>query len=173
MLCDSCKDREAVMRYTVVKDGKSEEHCLCNECASEKGLSGPLGAAMSSLGQLLDGMIKDILAAGGEEQNITCLRCGMKLSEFRNIGRLGCSDCYRAFDPVLRRMIRQIHGSSKHLGKAKRQQRGAPSPEPGQRLEQLRANLSTAIQREEFELAASLRDQIKLMEAKRADGPGQ
>jgi len=170
MLCDQCKIREAVMRYTVIKEGRSEEHHLCAQCAAEKGLDNPLGLAISSLGQILDGLIKDLINEG-QEQTISCLGCGLELSEFRSTGRLGCGQCYQAFAPLLRRMIKQIHGSSKHLGKAKVSARPGEKAEPAQSLELLREELARAVRLEEFELAASLRDQIKILESQGKDEP--
>lgn len=169
MLCDQCKTREAVMRYTVIKEGRSEEHHLCAQCAAEKGLDNPLSLAISSLGQILDGLIKDLIAEG-EEQKISCLGCGLELSEFRATGRLGCGDCYQAFAPLLRRMIKQIHGSAKHLGKAKVAVVSKKKAEPTQSLELLKEELARAVRMEEFELAASLRDQIRILEGQSKDG---
>lgn len=163
MLCDQCKKNEAVMRYTVVKDGKSEEHHLCAGCASEKGLAGQLGAAISSLSYLLDDMVKETTEPGS--RGMSCRACGLTLSQFRQTGRLGCGGCYQAFAPLLRRMIRQVQGSGRHLGKSKPRPAAPPKPGPEGSMESLKAELVQAVRHEEFELAASLRDRIKAMEA--------
>ncbi len=152
------------MRYTVVKDGKSEDHHLCADCASRKGLAGQLGAAISSLSYLLDDLVKEV-AAGGAEQDTACPACGLKLSQFRQTGRLGCGGCYQAFAPLLRRMIRQVHGSGRHLGKPKARTAGPGKERPADKVEVLKKELAEAVGREEFELAASLRDRIRKMEA--------
>lgn len=153
------------MRYTVVRDGKSEEHHLCAECASEKGLAGKLGAAISSLGYLLDDIVRETAAPEGNGQELSCRACGLKLSQFRQTGRLGCADCYQAFAPLLRRMIRQVQGSGRHLGKPKAPPPEARKPSPAERLVSLRAEMAEAVGREEFELAATLRDRIRTLES--------
>jgi protein arginine kinase activator len=170
MLCDQCKSKEAVMRYTVVKDGRSEEHHLCADCASEKGLAGQLGAAISSLSYLLDDMAKEVAAQGDGTSDPSCPKCGLKLSQFRQTGRLGCGGCYQAFAPLLRRMIRQVHGSGRHLGKPRARASRAGAVPQRENAETLRGELAEAVRREEFELAASLRDRIRRLEAG-GDGP--
>lgn len=164
MLCDQCRKNEAVMHYTVVRDGKSEEHHLCADCASEKGLAGQLGAAISSLGFLLEDVFKEA-AVGGAGLDQSCPACGLKLSQFRQTGRLGCGRCYQAFAPLVRRVIRQVHGNVRHLGKAREARAGVASGAGAGQLEDLRARLAEAVRKEEFEQAAALRDRIRQMES--------
>jgi protein arginine kinase activator len=163
MLCDQCKSKEAVMHYTVVRDGKSEERHLCADCAAEKGLAGQLGAAISSLGCLLDDIIKEASGPNNELDTI-CQACGLKLSQFRQTGRLGCGRCYQTFAPQLRRILRQVHGNVRHLGKTKMPAKGSSRQRPVG-LENLRSQLAEAVRGEEFELAATLRDRIRKLEA--------
>jgi len=154
------------MSYTIVRDGKSEEYHLCADCAAEKGLAGHLGAAISSLGYLLDDLFREASNQEGTENDVSCPGCHLDLARFRQRGRLGCDRCYQAFAPMLRRMIRQIHGSGRHLGKIKIDR---PRPEAGSRgddLQSLKSQMAEAIGREDFELAAALRDRIRILEAK-------
>lgn len=153
------------MRYTEVKDGRAEEHYLCADCASEKGLAGKLGAAISSLSYLLDDMVKEMAAAGQGDPEAACPACHLKLSQFRQTGRLGCGQCYQAFAPLLRRMIRQVQGSGRHLGKPKSGTARTTVSGPGGLLAKIREELAEAVRREEFEQAASLRDRIRKLEA--------
>lgn len=153
------------MRYTVVKEGRSEERHLCAECASEKGLAGQLGAAISSLSYLLDDIIKELAAPEEDGQELFCRACGLKLSQFRRTGRLGCAGCYQAFATLLRRMIRQVQGSGRHLGKPKVQPSAARTPSPAEKLALLRTEMAQAVSREDFELAATLRDRIRVLES--------
>ena len=168
MLCDNCGKNEAVMQYTEVKNNAAQTRFFCQDCADEKGLSGSLGAAIFSLGELLNGMMKDIVPAVGQPEMTACPRCGMILSDFRKSGRLGCAGCYRAFAPVLRPMLRQIHGTARHLGKTPAIAPRAFAPDCGDRLPALRKELAEAVGREQFEIAASLRDQIRLLESEQA-----
>jgi protein arginine kinase activator len=164
MLCDLCKKNEAVMRYTEVKDGRNTEHNLCRECAELKGLAKSLNLALSSLGDMLAGMIREIVTEQGEDKVVQCPKCGLALTEFKKLGRLGCPNCYQVFNVSLRPLVKQIHGINNHLGKA------LPDIEENlgtvsiSRVEQLRKELQEAVGKEEYELAAALRDEIRQLE---------
>lgn len=91
-----------------------------------------------------------------------CPHCGLSLAEFNKAGRLGCSECYRVFADELHSLLRKIHGSDQHFGKV-------PVTDPFQlqvrkELLALRRRLKRAIEREEFEKAAGLRDRINQIE---------
>ena len=83
----------------------------------------------------------------------------MTLRDFRSTGRLGCARCYDTFEASLRELLRRVHGNGRHVGRTYM----APAPVAGRdaTLNELRDRLRRAIDNEEFENAASLRDQIK------------
>ena len=89
----------------------------------------------------------------------------MTYDDFRKFGRLGCSECYNAFREQLAVLLKKIHGSNQHLGKA-------PSklPQPIKKkidqLQELKRQLQRAIEAESFEEAAALRDKIRGLEKK-------
>ena len=93
----------------------------------------------------------------------TCPRCGATFQDFRETGRLGCPDCYRTFEAPLRDLLRRLHGSTHHLGeryaRAASPQRGA-----GEQAAELREQLRLAVETENFELAAELRDRLRVLE---------
>ncbi|MDX1675880.1 MAG: UvrB/UvrC motif-containing protein, partial [Longimicrobiales bacterium] len=77
--------------------------------------------------------------------------------------RLGCSHCYVTFDAHLRGLFRRLHGGTQHVGKIYL----PPDPSEAERTEQLsrlRRKLTVAVEKEEFERAAELRDQIQALE---------
>lgn len=91
-----------------------------------------------------------------------CSHCGLSIAEFNKTGRLGCSECYHTFADELHGLLRKIHGSDQHTGKA-------PTMDPVQlevrkEILALRRRLKRAIEREEFEKAAELRDRINAIE---------
>jgi protein arginine kinase activator len=69
--------------------------------------------------------------------------------DLRKSGRVGCARCYEVFRKQLLPLLKRIHGSSVH------EQRGA---DPA--LGRLREELRRAIEAEDFEQAARLRDRI-------------
>jgi protein arginine kinase activator len=161
MLCDNCKDRDAVVHLTSIVDNAVTQVHLCERCAAEKGVettvalpTTPLGALIKAAQQQLPGPVRDGTA---------CTVCGLTLREFRASGRLGCPACYGAFDQPLRDLLKRVHGDHTHAGRRYE----PPLPEGAQRqnsLLELRAALKRAIDAEQIEQAASLRDQIRGLE---------
>src|SRR5204863_7638817 len=99
-------------------------------------------------------------AAEAEEGPLThheCPTCGLKFTDFRNNGRLGCPHDYEAFREELVPLLENIHGDVKHCGKTPR--RHPQSKELLGELIHLRNLLKTAVTKEDYEAAAKLRDQ--------------
>jgi protein arginine kinase activator len=92
-----------------------------------------------------------------------CSRCGGTFQDFRETGRLGCPDCYRAFETPLRDLLRRLHGSTHHIGEryAEREPAAAVARE---QAADLREQLRLAVETENFELAAELRDRLRVVE---------
>ena len=88
---------------------------------------------------------------------------GASLQDFRESGRLGCPECYRAFEVPLRELLRRLHGSTHHVGERYAEREGAV-PDGRQRASELREQLRLAVETENFELAAELRDRLRVME---------
>jgi len=100
------------------------------------------------------------------KRGLKCANCGLTYQDFRRIGRLGCSECYRVFKDSLEVLLKRIHGSTQHLGRSPAKAVAAP-PQKRSEIELLRAKLQRAVGLEEFEEAARLRDKIRALEAKR------
>ena len=92
-----------------------------------------------------------------------CPYCGTTPEDFRRTGRLGCSQCWAHFEEQLRALLRRIHGSTQHVGKL---YLGDASEDEDReaRLNQLKRRLQRAVEVEDFETAADLRDQIHDLE---------
>ena len=91
--------------------------------------------------------------------DITCSRCGLTFEQFTHQGRFGCGECYNAFRSRLEPIMRKIHGSSLHKGKMPVVGEGEPIPVREE--ERLEDALKKAIEGEDFERAADLRDKLK------------
>ena len=97
---------------------------------------------------------------------MACPACGGTLQDFRHTGRLGCAQCYTTFESHLRDLLRRLHGSSQHVGEryaATTPPAGTPAG-PARAAGELREQLKRAIEEENFELAAELRDRLKVLE---------
>jgi protein arginine kinase activator len=163
MRCDHCKEREAVINLTQVEHDTKVTLHLCEQCAQEKGIETGTVVLKSPLGTFLSAMGKGTTLPVPAE-TVRCPTCGATLRDFRDSGRLGCADCYVAFTDHLRDLLRRLHGSSQHLGERYRVPGAEGEPTPTSRLLDLREQLRRAVEDENFELAAELRDQIRVME---------
>ena len=124
-----------------------------------------LGASKTPLGSFLAAMGKGSeQAAGPRARATTCARCGATFQDFRESGRLGCSDCYRTFEVPLRDLLRRLHGSTHHLGERYAEREPAAPRSRGQQAAELREQLRLAVETENFELAAELRDRLRVLE---------
>ena len=81
------------------------------------------------------------------------------------MGRLGCSECYDAFKKQLAPLLRRIHGADRHVGKVPLMI--GKTVKDTRSLQDLKMKTERAIQTEEFEQAAKLRDKIRDLESKR------
>ena len=86
------------------------------------------------------------------------------LQDFRESGRLGCSECYAAFEAPLRDLLRRLHGSTHHIGRALRRAGTGRAGADDQATTELREQLRLAVETENFELAAELRDRLRVLE---------
>ena len=162
MLCNVCGKKEATVHLTEIVNDQVTKLNLCEECAREK------GAEMEEhfgLSELLAGLT-DIGTTVEPETAITtkCPNCGLAYQNFRKIGRLGCSVCYEAFKKELAPLLKRIHGSDRHVGKVPL--KGGKTIKDTRTLQELKMQLEKAIQTEEFEEAAKLRDKIRDLEQK-------
>ncbi len=78
---------------------------------------------------------------------------------------MGCSECYRTFNKKLLPLLRRLHGSVQHTGKAPLQKVGVGKK--GKEIMELRRELQKVIEKEEYEKAAVIRDKIKKLEKKK------
>jgi protein arginine kinase activator len=161
MLCDNCRERDAVVQLTqIVPEGKTLLN-LCEKCAAEKGVQTTLTMPQNPLGDFLKAVQKQLPAVPADAHR--CSFCSSTLRDFRATGRLGCARCYSAFESSLRDLLRRVHGHSRHAGR-RYQAPDSEALEGEGRLVELRERLRRAIENEQFELAAELRDRIKVLE---------
>lgn len=168
MLCEHCKERDAVVHLTRIVDNAVTQLHLCEKCAAEKGVETTIALPQHPLGDILQAVqqqaAQQATPALGTETGV-CQFCGATARDFRATGRLGCAHCYEAMEQSLRELLRRLHGSSTHVGARYE----APHPEVvGEANEQaaLRDRLRRAIEAEQFELAAELRDRLRVMESR-------
>jgi len=157
MKCNKCTKAATLHITEVISEEQFDELHLCEECA-HKYLYEPPGN-------------KPSVKTGSSEQagedsglpNRECSNCGIKFVEFRNSGRLGCPHDYEEFREELLPLLESIHGDpAKHTGKTPR--RLPQTKQTQSELVQLRKQLLQAVNCENYEEAAQLRDRIRRLE---------
>lgn len=165
MKCDYC-DSKATVFLTQLAEGQMKKVCLCDSCATERGVTDPTGFSLAEM--LLGNFQKETggpvsqrreRSAGGAK---VCPECGFTFEDFQKVRRFGCGNCYRVFSEELATMLRGMHKGASHVGKVP--EGLMESHYRHQRLEELRTKLEQAIASESYEVAADLRDEIRTLD---------
>lgn len=161
--CMSCKKNLATVKLTRLDKGNVSELWLCQDCASEQS---PYHKKVSSLS--IETILANILGqqqveaeASAEATNLTCHTCGLPFDSYRSTLLLGCSDCYESFEVPLSADLRKFHGSATHVGRVPEgvTETYVHRCDP----QDLKKRLQEAVECEDFELAAKLRDELKTL----------
>jgi protein arginine kinase activator len=153
----------ANVHFAQIVNGKKIEIFLCEQCAKERGqfcmecppeindfLAGLMGFQKSN---------NSYITINKEK---ICPSCGMSFEEFQKTGKLGCSECYSVFEERLEPLLKRIHGNTEHHGKTPKKME--QDVNKSNVLNDLKELLNKAIQSEEYEKAAELRDEIRKLE---------
>lgn len=160
MKCECCSKAEATIHLTQVIDGEVKKLNLCQVCAQKNGidLNSPISITdvLLGLGNPVSG---EQVKTDAAEFDLSCSRCQMTRAEFKKRARLGCPECYKAFMGELNAITQAMHHSRQHVGKIPARQ-GNEARITAQ-IAALQKDIETAIAKEEYEVAANLRDKIK------------
>lgn len=139
MRCERCQKNTARLTVTLkTKDGSKMSH-LCPMCA----LTLPTFYTPH---------------AKAVRPDVSCPVCQMSLSEFRQSGRLGCSNCYDVFQLDLTDVLNRVQGTANHVRPVATSQNDVQANDA---LTPLRQALKDAVDAEDYYLAATIRDEIK------------
>ena len=168
MICEKCKSKKATLFYA---DEGGDKHALCEVCGNGIGKISELGERKSApppkyiperalfsfrenQGSLLP-YIKN--KVGGEA---VCSSCGGVLEKMIDKGRLSCPDCYECFGQYL--VFPCLFENAEQRSRMPSSRRAAIDRRKA--LEALRSDIRAAVENENYELAASLRDRMKKLE---------
>lgn len=179
MLCQSCKNKQANTHIKTIINGELTELMLCSECAAKLGY-GNVFDSFFDIGSLMSGFMGEpsTTALAPERK---CPNCGITFAQISKGGRVGCAKCYDVFYDRILPSIKRIHGNTVHTGKKLRKpqlQSGFKAveekpirqeQEKPSAIEALEAELKTAVNNQEFEKAAQLRDKIKELKAQKGE----
>ena len=167
MLCQNCGKYEATTHVKRIINGEATEAHLCSDCAKAMGY----GDAFSGFGNIFSDFFGSFF--NGPEigslsaHTLKCEKCGSTFSDIVESGKVGCADCYKTFLDKLLPSLRRLHGKTKHEGKIPNviQAEAAEEKDDRTELEKMESDLQAAIDAQEFEKAAKLRDRIKEMKS--------
>ncbi len=160
MLCQHCKKNDANMHMKRIINGNATEVHLCSDCARTLGYGESFGTFGLGFSDLLSGLY-------GKSENqlnsnsLRCSLCGKSFADIAESGRVGCAECYITFYDKLLPTLRKIHGKTTHQGKKPYNLNDDNSEIKD--IEKLKTALKNAVEREDFELAAKLRDEIIIL----------
>ena len=160
MLCDKCHKNKATIHFTKIVNGKKIEMHLCKDCARD---NSNINAEFSMENFLSDMFGEFTLKESNTEYK--CSNCGMTYQQFKRYGKFGCSECIDTFKEKIEPLIQNIHGHRRHKGKTPGQHIASFDKEMTE-VEKLRQKLKEAVEVENYEKAAELRDKIKTLEGK-------
>ena len=158
MLCKNCGKRQATTHVKRTINGVTQEYHLCHECAIKLGISGINPFDLSDLWGTLFGESgqKSI------QSEKKCPSCNNSFNQIAKSGKMGCPDCYTTFYEELLPSLNKLHGKAEHIGKVPNHADKKAKAE--YRLRKMKEDLKTAIEKEDFETAAKLRDDIRGLE---------
>lgn len=164
MKCQHC-EKPATFHITELTGDEPSELHFCEDHAriyltqSEEASEPPPPAPGAAVQHMKVSQTAEALAKLDQR---ACPMCGVTFYEFRHAGRLGCPHDYVCFREELEPLILNIHGAVEHTGK--RPQHGVHGTDHQTRLIQLRREMKEAVEREDYEQASALRDEIRRIE---------
>lgn len=173
-MCEECGMRPATIRFTMVVNGEKQEKRLCPVCMAQMQKRIP-NLDLSGLAGILGGMMTAKRKAKAPDEQtgqppvdesylpLVCERCGRSYEEFQRTGMVGCSRCYEAFREPIEVLLTRVNGHAQHVGRMPGGKGSALSNKLA--IDRLKQQLVKAIASEEYEQAASLRDQIRALTA--------
>lgn len=158
MLCQNCNKKQATTHIKKIVNDSLEEKYLCNECAEMMGYKSFLNSFAGDFNSFFGFGDKKILST----ETVRCECCGSSYEEIARTGKVGCANCYKIFKNKITPSIIRIHGNTTHTGKITSSV--SPQIKAKNTIAQLKNELNKAIEEQEFEKAAEIRDKIKSME---------
>ncbi len=163
MQCEFCKAEAATVHLTEITEGQRSEKHLCQSCAAKQGVT-----AQSQLS--LNELLSSLLAAGNQSeakqtQTPACQNCGSTMQQFSKNSLLGCPQDYQAFGDEIEMVIRKTQNDkTQHIGKIPNGIEIDKKTQAETEVTQLKKQLACAVENEDYETAATLRDRIQKMQ---------
>lgn len=162
MKCEICRESVATVHLTEISNNQKKEVHLCETCAQEKGVAIHSHVKNLSLPEFF-GQLSDAPSTSSKSGTHTvCPVCKIDYQEFRATGKFGCASDYRIFRKELDYLLDKVHGAVQHRGKMP--VRVGMEMSRRRQIDELKKELRTAVDSEQYEQAANIRDRIHMLE---------
>ena len=161
MLCQNCGKYEATTHIKRIVNGEATEAHLCSECAKSLGYGSVFPDFGFGFSDMLSSLFEPVGIGALSNSVLRCDKCGCSFNDIVKSGKVGCSNCYETFYDKLTPSIERIHGHTHHEGKIAN---GSPVQKKNSKIEELKEKLDAAVDIQDYETAAKLRDEIKALE---------
>ena len=167
MQCDFC-DSKATVFFTQIINGVTKKTNLCDACASNQGVTDPDGFLLDEVEMPSTNVSPETTttletpSAPQMDDRTCCPGCGFAFDDLKKTGRLGCNECYQFFRDEIKHNLAGMHKGTNHTGRVPEGM--VEAFHKRQQLESLEQEMAEAIDAEDYEKAATLRDQISQLE---------
>jgi protein arginine kinase activator len=173
--CERCGEEPASVHLLRVVDGQVSHTHLCPLCAEglaeeTEGMALVL-AVPSVLRQMGRGGVSDESATplpAADNKEHYCELCGTTLTDLKESGLVGCSNCYQVFAEYLESLLAGGAEPAEHLGKIPR--RGPETDNLRHEILRLQRMLRELVECERFEEAAGVRDRLSELGQRLGEG---
>ena len=164
MLCQNCNKNEATTHIKRIVNGEATENHLCSDCVKSLGYDDIFDSFNLKIPTLFSSFFRDTPFALSAAKSVRCECCGSSFDDIVKSGMVGCANCYSTFRDKLMPSIERIHGKTFHAGKTPVMHKTIEVPgdkkSNAQLIGEKSAELQEAIESQNFERAAVLRDEI-------------
>lgn len=172
MICDHCGERPASVTVKQNQQGHILESHLCQVCAAgDHNLHFALEQDPMAIHQLLSNWFPNQQTSVSpiKKEVAVCPTCSFTFSKFLKIGKFGCATCYEVFESQLDEIFKRLHnGNTEHTGKIPASY--GSTLKIKKEIEELRQQMKFSIDEENFEEAARLRDEVRLLNSRLEGG---
>lgn len=166
MLCQNCNKNEATTHIKQIINGEATEKHLCSDCVKSSGYDDFFDSFSFRIPNIFSSFFSDTPFALSAAKTTRCDNCGSSFDDIIKTGIVGCAKCYETFYDKLLPSIQRIHGRATHAGKTPvihetvEEEKVKTTDEI---IAEKNIELQKAIEEQNFEQAAVLRDEIKAL----------
>ncbi len=164
-MCVACGQETAQLKVAKTVGHLREELWLCDDCARRLGIEKPKSAYSAT--EILSGLFEGVDDRATTE--LTCPDCGWSAHDLRLHGRAGCERCYEVFVSLMREILAKASDTVLHRGRYPRHLRQIKRILVDRAV--IKRRLHDALQGEDYEEAARLRDALSHLDSDAGDAP--